>query len=108
MITRVFLLPSLFGATILQTTLATALFACVAFAFFAVALLIAQRFGRGVNGKCACARSRQVLKILEERERAAKLARGYRAENVDVERLPIISDELARFARRDESGDAVK
>ena len=89
-----------FGS-IWTTLAATAIFAIVAFALFMLTLAIPAFRGRAIKRKCACAASRDALRILEERERAKRDAMLYSAETVDVERLPMASSELADYARRE-------
>ena len=77
----------------------TLVVAFIAFAIFALILAVPLFRKRKIKRRCACAASKEVLRVLEERERAAKLAREYRPENVDVNDLPQASPELAEFAR---------
>ncbi len=77
--------------------------AIVAFALFGGILAIPALRGRKIKRTCACAESKRVMRILEERERAERDARRYAPETVDVARLPIASAELAEWARSTES-----
>ncbi len=81
--------------------IATVLFACGAFAVFMLVLAIPALRGRAIKRKCACAASRDALRILEERERAKRNAMIYSVETVDAQRLPTVSPQLAEFARRE-------
>ena len=96
---------SLFGASFFATLGATLLFAFLAFAFFALVLATPRLFGRAIKRRCACAGSREVLKLLAERERARLEAARYRPEEVDPSRLPMASPELADYARRASASD---
>ena len=83
-------------ATIFLVTLA---FACVAFAGMCLALIFPKFFGRKTKRRCACAASREAMRIYNERERAALDAKRYRPETVDLRDLPQVSNELAEFAQ---------
>lgn len=78
--------------------LATLAFACVAFAATCLALIFPKFFGRKTKRRCACAASREAMRIYNERERAALDAKRYRPETVDLRDLPQVSSELAEFA----------
>ena len=78
--------------------LATLAFACVAFAATCLALIFPKFFGRKTKRRCACAASREAMRIYNERERAALDAKRYRPETVDLRDLPQVSNELAEFA----------
>ncbi len=79
--------------------LATLAFACVAFAATCLALIFPKFFGRKTKRRCACAASREAMRIYNERERAALDAKRYRPETVDLRDLPQVSPELAEFAQ---------
>lgn len=83
-------------ATIFLATLA---FACVAFAATCLALIFPKFFGRKTKRRCACAASKEAMRIYNERERAALDAKRYRPETVDLRDLPQVSNELAEFAQ---------
>lgn len=85
---------------ILTTLGATAAFACVAFAGLFLALALPIFFGRKLKRRCACAASRETMRLVEERERAALDAKRYRPEKVDLRDLPQISPDLADLTRR--------
>jgi hypothetical protein len=77
--------------------IATVVFACVAFAGMGLALIFPKFFGRKTKRRCACAASREAMRIYNERERAALDAKRYRPETVDLRDLPQVSNELAEF-----------
>ncbi len=79
--------------------LAALAFACVAFAGTCLALIFPKFFGRKTKRRCACAASREAMRIYNERERAALDAKRYRPETVDLRDLPQVSPELAEFAQ---------
>ena len=79
--------------------LATLAFACVAFAVMCLALIFPKFFGRKTKRRCACAASKEAMRIYKERERAALDAKRYRPETVDLRDLPQVSNELAEFAQ---------
>ncbi|MBR4834296.1 MAG: hypothetical protein IKU86_08215 [Thermoguttaceae bacterium] len=83
-------------ATIFIATLA---FACVAFAGMCLALIFPKFFGRKTKRRCACAASREAMRLYGERERAALDAKRYRPETVDVRDLPQVSSDLVDLAR---------
>ena len=95
---------ALFGAA-WATFAATFFVAVVAFALFGIVLAAPALRGKGTTRKCACAASRELLRVLEERERAARIAREYAPSTVDVANLPLTSPELASRVRRDASRD---
>lgn len=72
--------------------------ALVVFLIFGAILAIPLFRGRKINRKCACAASKEALRVLEERERAAKEARLYSPSTVDVKNLPQTSAELAEYS----------
>lgn len=84
---------------IATTFLAALAFACVAFAATCLALIFPKFFGRKTKRRCACAASREAMRIYNERERAALNAKRYRPETVDLRDLPQVSPELAEFAQ---------
>lgn len=86
------------GATA-TTFLATLAFACVAFAAACLALIFPKFFGRKTKRRCACAASREVMRLYGERERAALDAKRYRPETVDARDLPQVSSELVELAK---------
>ena len=73
--------------------------AVVVFLIFGLILAIPILRGRKLKHRCACAASRDVMRILEERERAALEAARYSPDTVDVNNLPQTSPELAEYAR---------
>ncbi|MBQ1277999.1 MAG: hypothetical protein IIY07_05085 [Thermoguttaceae bacterium] len=83
-------------ATVFLITLA---FACVAFVAMCLALIFPKFFGRKTKRRCACAASKEAMRIYKERERAALDAKRYRPETVDLRDLPQVSNELAEFAQ---------
>ena len=83
-------------ATVFLITLA---FACVAFVAMCLALIFPKFFGRKTKRRCACAASKEAMRIYNERERAALDAKRYRPETVDLRDLPQVSSELAEFAQ---------
>ena len=90
--------------------IATLAFACVAFAGMGLALIFPKFFGRKTKRRCACAASREAMRVYNERERAALDAKRYRPETVDLRDLPQVSPELAEWAqvsnRSKENADA--
>ncbi len=84
---------------ILTTLGATAAFALVAFAGLFLALALPKFFGRKTKRRCACAASREVMRLVAEREKAALDAKRYRPETVDLRDLPQISPDLADLTR---------
>ena len=93
---------TLFAAA-LTTFFTTVGIAIFAFALFAGVLAIPALRGRKIKKTCACAESKRVMRVLEERERAKRDARRYAPATVDVASLPLASPELAEWAR---NGDA--
>lgn len=94
----------LFGANVWTTLCATFIVALVLFAFFGAALAVPALRGRKIKRRCACATSRDVVKLVEERERAAFDAKRYRPETVDLNNLPQTSREIYERARRSYKG----
>ena len=90
----------------LGTVLAAAAFACAAFLVFGAVLAIPLFRGRKLDRKCACAKSREVMRVLEERERAAFEAKRYAPETVDASDLPQTSPELAEYVRDRTAADS--
>lgn len=95
---------ALFGANVWTTLGATFVVALVLFLFFGAALAAPSLRGRNVKRRCACAMSREVVKFVEERERAALDAKRYRPESVDPNNLPQTSRETYERARRSNKG----
>lgn len=91
-----------FADGVLESFAATLVFAIVAFLVFGAILAIPALRGRKIKRTCACAGSRRVLRVLEERERAEKAARQYSPETVDAANLPTVAPELAEWARSSE------
>lgn len=56
------------------------------FLCFCIGMMIGLLFGRYRQRRCACAESKRVLKIIEERKRSA----AYTPEKVDPHNLPIV------------------
>ena len=81
------------------TFMATLGFAALFFGLFAAVLAIPLLRGKKMQRRCACAASKEVLRLLRERDRAALDAKRYRPETVDAKNLPIASPELAQWAR---------
>ena len=79
--------------------MATLGFAALFFGLFAAVLAIPLLRGKKMQRRCACAASKEVLRLLRERDRAALDAKRYRPETVDAKNLPIASPELAQWAR---------
>lgn len=73
--------------------------ACVVFLLFCAILAIPLFRGRKLSKKCACAASRDAVRAIEERERAAFQAKQYDPKTVDTNDLPTASLELARYVR---------
>lgn len=98
-------LSILFADDVVEQFAATAFVALVAFVVFAVALAIPALRGRKLKRTCACAASKIALKTIEERERAKMAALRYRPETVDVSQLPILSEDLVEYTRRDDGAN---
>ena len=81
------------------TFMATLGIAFLFFGLFAAALAIPLARGKKMQRRCACAASREVMRLLQERDRAALDAKRYRPETVDAKNLPIASPELAQWVR---------
>ncbi len=94
----------LFGANFWTTLGATFIVAFVLFIFLGAALAAPSLKGRKIKRRCACAMSREVVKFVEERERAALDAKRYRPETVDPNNLPQASREAYERARRSYKG----
>lgn len=77
-----------------SSILATCAFALVAFLAFAAILGAPLFFGKKLKRRCACAASKEVVRVVEERERAKWDAATYSPETVDAKRLPTLSQEL--------------
>ncbi|MGI6400518.1 MAG: hypothetical protein ACOX0A_00080 [Thermoguttaceae bacterium] len=95
----------IFADVSLGSFLATVGLAFIAFLIFGAILAIPALRGRKIKRTCACAGSRRVLRILEERERAARDARRYNPETVDTTNLPIAPPELTEWTRSSSQGD---
>ena len=81
-----------FTSTLAQTIA----FAVVAFLVLALVLAVPLFRGKKLKKQCACAASKEVMRVLDEREKAKRKAAEYRPELVDVDELPTISPELAQ------------
>lgn len=88
--------PRFCGLASIGATLAIAV---AAFLLFGAVLAFPLLRGRKVKRRCACSASREVMRILEERERAARDAALYDPKTVDVADLPQTSPELAEYSR---------
>ena len=76
---------------------ATIVFAAVAFLIVALVFAVPVLRGKAANRRCACAASKEALRVLDERERAKKDAARYNPETVDPNDLPTVSPELAEY-----------
>ncbi len=81
---------------------ATIAVSCVAFIIVAAIFALPLLRGRKLKRKCACAASKEVVKLYEEREKAAFRAKLYDPKTVDTSNLPQADPAVAQYARAED------
>ncbi|MCF0234254.1 MAG: hypothetical protein HUK22_04665 [Thermoguttaceae bacterium] len=87
------------GQNFIVVLCVASLFAILAFGFFGLALGLPALLGKKIKRRCACGASREVMRLVAEREKAKLDAKRYRPETVNLADLPQISPELADLAQ---------
>lgn len=79
--------------------LASVGFTCAAFLIFAAILAFPLFLGKKLKRKCACAASKEAVRLVEEREKAAYRAKLYNPKTVNTVDLPQADPTLVEYSK---------